>query len=419
MDSNQGIPPPEPSPPEDPNAFQVPDPQMHAEADRIRAERLEAEREAERQRFEHALREAERVGGRAHQGLVVWTAIVFFGALLGFVSGHAEAPLFLAIAGLFALTQSWDARDRARTGNAVIDAPLLPGDVGGALRIGIPMIAPILGALFYLFLGLYARRLESSAPHLWAANWCVGAAVLCALMALPRVSRAVAVRLMGPPPTHSAQLAASFAVLALMLPVPVRLLFDDFMGALTKTGQPLVDPTGLLVQLACELLFAAAAVGLWVARDFRQVRERLGLHAMRGRHWLLAAAGLAGVIALNSGMEWLERTHFHALWLADQEIVRQLVGEISVGGALVLGLSAGAGEEILVRGALQPRSGLFWAALLFATAHVQYTWFGMLTILLLGIALGLVRKWSNTTTAIVVHMLYDVVAALGAAHPGN
>jgi hypothetical protein len=42
----------------------------------------------------------------------------------------------------------------------------------------------------------------------------------------------------------------------------------------------------------------------------------------------------------------------------------------------------------------------------------------MLTILLLGIALGLVRKWSNTTTVIVVHMLYDVVAALGATHPG-
>jgi membrane protease YdiL (CAAX protease family) len=80
----------------------------------------------------------------------------------------------------------------------------------------------------------------------------------------------------------------------------------------------------------------------------------------------------------------------------------------------VLGVSAGVGEELMVRGALQPRVGLVWASLLFAAAHVQYTWFGMLTIVLLGMTLGVVRKSANTTTAIVVHVLYDVIAALGA-----
>ena len=419
MDSNQGMPPPEPSSGSDIEALQARlTAAREAEIARATAARLEAEKEAERQRFERAVIAAETVGGRAHQGLLIWTAVVFLGSLLGFLTGHLEAPLFLAVSGLFALTQSWDARDRARTGHAVIDAPLLPGDVGSALRTGIPMIAPILGTLFYLFLGVYARRIDGSAAHVWAANWCVGAAVCCALMALPQVTRSVAVRLMGAPPTHTAQLAASFAVVALLLPVPARLMFDDFMSSLPKDGRALVDTGGLIVQLACELLFAAAAVGLWVSRDFRAVRERLGLHAMRGRDWAIAGAGLVLVIALNSGMEWLERVHFHSLWLADQEIVRMLVGNISVTGAIVLGLSAGAGEEILVRGALQPRSGVFWAALLFSAGHVQYTWFGILTILLLGIALGLVRKVSNTTTAIVVHMLYDVVAALGAAHPG-
>ena len=74
----------------------------------------------------------------------------------------------------------------------------------------------------------------------------------------------------------------------------------------------------------------------------------------------------------------------------------------------MLGLRAGIGEEVLVRGALQPRTGLFWASLLFAAGHVQYTWFGMLTILALGVTLGLVRRSSNTTTAIVD----EVVATL-------
>jgi hypothetical protein len=50
---------------------------------------------------------------------------------------------------------------------------------------------------------------------------------------------------------------------------------------------------------------------------------------------------------------------------------------------------------------------------LFAAGHVQYTWFGMLTILLLGLSLGLIRARTNTTTAIVVHALYDIFAAIG------
>ena len=79
----------------------------------------------------------------------------------------------------------------------------------------------------------------------------------------------------------------------------------------------------------------------------------------------------------------------------------------------MLGLSAGVGEEVLVRGALQPRSGLVWASVIFGAAHVQYSWFGMLVIVALGLTLGLVRRHSNTTTAIVVHAAYDVLAALG------
>jgi membrane protease YdiL (CAAX protease family) len=77
-------------------------------------------------------------------------------------------------------------------------------------------------------------------------------------------------------------------------------------------------------------------------------------------------------------------------------------------------LSAGLGEEITLRGALQPRLGILLCSVLFASAHVQYTWFGMATIGLLGLALGGIRARTNTTTAIVVHSLYDVYAALTA-----
>jgi membrane protease YdiL (CAAX protease family) len=52
-------------------------------------------------------------------------------------------------------------------------------------------------------------------------------------------------------------------------------------------------------------------------------------------------------------------------------------------------------------------------SLLFAALHVQYSWFGMGVILFLGLILGWIRRHTNTTTAIVVHAVYDVIAVLG------
>ena len=44
---------------------------------------------------------------------------------------------------------------------------------------------------------------------------------------------------------------------------------------------------------------------------------------------------------------------------------------------------------------------------------MQYSWFGMLVILALGLVLGLVRKRTNTTVAMIAHVAYDVIAVLG------
>jgi len=80
----------------------------------------------------------------------------------------------------------------------------------------------------------------------------------------------------------------------------------------------------------------------------------------------------------------VQRRWFHDQWLADQNVNQMLVHGMSRPLALLLGLSAGVGEEISVRGALQPRLGLFMSSLLFASLHVQYSWIGMLVILGLG-----------------------------------
>lgn len=86
---------------------------------------------------------------------------------------------------------------------------------------------------------------------------------------------------------------------------------------------------------------------------------------------------------------------------------------ISVQNAFILGLSAGICEEILFRGALQPKFGIIPTALLFAFLHIQYPALWMLFIIfLIGIILGYVREKTNTTTAIIVHSTYDTVQML-------
>jgi hypothetical protein len=351
---------------------------------------------------------------RARVGLLLWGGVTTGGMLLAMALGRADVAPFLALAAIFALASSWDARDRVRTGDPLADLPLDSGELGRAFRLLVLALPALLSGAAFGGLASFAAGLEPSAARTLAAQWSVAAAIVCFALALPRVSGAAA-RLFVPRSTgpHTARLTASLAVAVLLLPVPVRLLFDEFGRLITESGRPLIEVGGLLSQLVGELAIALAAVGLWVARGARETAERLGLGPMGLREWGIAALGLAAVAGLNTGLEALERAWLPDLWQADQAMSRQLVGTLTLSASLVLGISAGVGEEVLVRGALQPRTGILWASVLFGAAHIQYTWFGMLAIALLGIALGLVRRFANTTTAIVVHGAYDVVAALG------
>ena len=359
-------------------------------------------------------RAADEIGGHVHRGLLYWAALAFGGTALSIGLKRNEAPLFLVLAALFALVQSWDVRDRARAGELAGEPALEPGSAGLVLRALVPLVTPVLAAVCYVGLGTYARTLPVTAGHVAAERWCWSAAAACLAMTVPVLARLISAALLpNTPYSQTARLTASIGLALLLLPVPVRLLIDDLMSAFTGTGTAIVDIGGLIGQLAGEVVLALAAVGLWVARDARGVRERLGLGRIDPGHLFVAVVGFGAVMLLNSGMEALEHARFPSLWAADQDMGKLIAGNLGLVTSIVLGVSAGVGEELLVRGALQPRAGLFWASVLFMCGHVQYTWFGMLTILMLGVSLGIVRNRANTTTAIVVHAAYDIIAALG------
>ena len=85
----------------------------------------------------------------------------------------------------------------------------------------------------------------------------------------------------------------------------------------------------------------------------------------------------------------------------------------SISGALLLGISAGAGEEILFRGAIQPRYGIVFTSIVFASLHIQYgISLTIVGIFFVSVLLGLERQRVNTTASMVTHVIYDVLAVI-------
>jgi membrane protease YdiL (CAAX protease family) len=163
-------------------------------------------------------------------------------------------------------------------------------------------------------------------------------------------------------------------------------------------------------------MLTLGAVGFPVRRGWRATAERLGLRRIGWPEVALIGAGLLALVLLNAGMEWLARAWFPRMYARDQAMNELIAGRLTGFGTLMLGVSAGVGEELAMRGALMPRLGLVATSLLFASLHVQYSPPGMVTIGAIGLLLGIIRKRGGTTSAIAVHVLYDILAALGAQH---
>jgi membrane protease YdiL (CAAX protease family) len=129
----------------------------------------------------------------------------------------------------------------------------------------------------------------------------------------------------------------------------------------------------------------------------------------------LAAAG--AFFALVQGADWLshqwtpgiagqvDRTTQHAFGGLNDPI-----------GIAAIALLPGICEEILFRGALQPRLGLLVTAVLFTSIHTQYGLsFDALAVLIVAIGLGLIRKYTNTTSSSICHVAYNLLAGIGVA----
>lgn len=206
---------------------------------------------------------------------------------------------------------------------------------------------------------------------------------------------------------------SSFVPLLVLSGRPPLLELVKGAGQTTLGGQDIsVGPLSLVYQFAWMVPATLVAAGWPVSRSLRTVFRRLDFV----RPTLLqVAVGVGLGVGLAFVSSYLIEPAISQLWQSmgwattDVAAFNRLMSRVITPlGAVLIGVTAGIGEEMAVRGLLQPRIGLIASNLLFTSLHAfQYGFDGLLSVFIVGTILGLVRMRSNTSTSAVVHGTYN------------
>lgn len=294
--------------------------------------------------------------------------------------------------------------------------------------LALALLCLVIGLAAAAFLGQSAELLERTATPGRGAELAAIAAVMTvglilAAAALTPPGRRAASRLVPMDPsrfTHAVALSLTLGITACAL-APLIVLGQPILTSLValETSSTTETQTGLhaeLYHLYWLIPVSVLAVGYGIRRSFAQALARLGLTRPSARQIglsvVIAVLLVIGVIAFHAAVDQIWRAMG---WpRTDTESFNRLMGDlITPTGAVVIAFSAGLGEEIVVRGVLQPRLGLALSNLLFTALHAgQYSWDYLIVILGLGLCFGLVRKHGSTTMSAIVHGVYDLLIVL-------
>ena len=181
---------------------------------------------------------------------------------------------------------------------------------------------------------------------------------------------------------------------------------EDLTSAVTVASQ--------VINVAFFILVAYVAVGTSIYRNGREATARLGI---RWPSLPDIAVGVAAVIPafMLSVLGSLLTLYFQPDLFDDLGATMEEMSsgtEVTLLSVLIFA-SAGLGEEILFRGAIQPRFGIVLTSAFWALVHTQYQLsFVVLGLFLVGLLFGLMRKYVSTTSAIIAHALYNAAVVL-------
>jgi membrane protease YdiL (CAAX protease family) len=193
-----------------------------------------------------------------------------------------------------------------------------------------------------------------------------------------------------------------------------------FFTSLAISSQSTIGIGDLVAQAVGLLILAAAGAGIFIRRDGTQDAVRLGLVRPAWWHVALGLAAAGAFLAVAQATDELGRALTPDLYRQLQTNSNQLFGGVVSNpvGIAAIALAPAISEEVLFRGALQPRIGLIATALLFASFHSQYGLsFDTLAVFVIAIGLGFIRKFTNTTTSAISHAAYNLAIAIGITGP--
>lgn len=265
----------------------------------------------------------------------------------------------------------------------------------------------ILGEIALLFLG------------------CAGAAILSLIPLLKMVRVYLASKLDFDPfcRVHIIALVVIFAVTIIPL-VPVTVagvppyLSPAFMEMISSDAAFLKGTVAVdIYTLFWTILASFAIAGLFTRRSFKETVQRLGLSKPGVKEVLIAIGAALALIVVFYAVDAIIAAIWNAAgWpLTDSDAFEEfLVPYMTLPGIIIASVCAGFGEEISVRGVLQPRFGIILPAMLFASLHAfQYNWDGIISVFIAGLVFGIIRQRYSTTVSAITHTTYDFVLFLG------
>jgi membrane protease YdiL (CAAX protease family) len=205
--------------------------------------------------------------------------------------------------------------------------------------------------------------------------------------------------------------ALALVLAVLLFGTQVTSIVFTSVGASTQTALTLGD---LISQELPFLILGGAGVGLFMRRNLSQAAERLGLVVPAWWQVVLAVAAAGVFFAFGLSMDWLSHTWTPSVARQVDSTSQRLFGGLGTPmGIAALALAPGICEEIMFRGALQPRLGMIATALLFTCIHTQYGLsLDALSVFVIAIGLGLLRRFTNTTTSVITHSTYNLIVGL-------
>jgi hypothetical protein len=284
-------------------------------------------------------------------------------------------------------------------------------------RVGLYLLFGIPGGLL-LVAGL--ATLVRNDPRLGALLLAIGLALALPLL---KPVRGVLGRVLPLDPDSPMDMAGLAVVLVVIAFNGAPLLFPEATAPPDPSLIPAIGYLELIAQGLAFLAIAYLSVGWLIPRfdrernvpTVRTLGEATARLGIAFPDWRTVAIGVGAIVPcfLLAGIAGAIGVQLQpGLDEGLNEVVDQMTGAVqTIPGAIVLGLSAGIGEEAIFRGALQPRLGIGLTSLCFALLHGgQYGLnVAIVGLLLVSIVLGLERKYVNTTAAMITHALFNAI----------